>query len=163
MDTNNFSLAQQLATVLSEQRLTLAVAESCTGGGLSYQLTAVPGSGDWFERGFVVYSNIAKMELLEVRAQTLETYGAVSEQTAQEMVTGTLMHSHADLALSITGIAGPAGGMPDKPVGTVWFGLGNRRYPPRAKHVFLTGGRQQIRHDAIGIAIDWLLQDLKAS
>jgi nicotinamide-nucleotide amidase len=160
MQENNFSLSQKLAAVLLKKNLKLAVAESCTGGGLAYQLTAVPGSSAWFERGFIVYTNEAKMELLAVKSETLLHYGAVSEQVALEMVQGVLRHSPADIALSITGIAGPQGGSLEKPVGTVWLGLGGRQIVPQAKHIFLTGGRRQIRYDSIGIIIRWLYLEL---
>lgn len=117
----------------------IAVAESCTGGMIASSIVAIDGSSQWFDRGFVTYSNEAKMELLSVSAKTLETYGAVSEETAVEMVTGGLSHSRADIAAAVTGIAGPTGGTPLKPVGTVciackrrcdnWVWVGTFHFP----------------------------------
>src|SRR3990167_5136864 len=111
-------LAKELGTTLKPRGLLLATAESCTGGGLSYWITSVPGSSDWYERGFVTYSNAAKIEMLGVRSATLEKFGAVSEEIAREMALGALAHSKANVSIAVTGIAGPDGGTPDKPVGT---------------------------------------------
>lgn len=116
-------VAAYLGNLLLPRGLTLTTAESCTGGLISGMVTAVSGSSHWFERGFVTYTNNAKMELLGVRASTLERYGAVSEFTALQMSGGALEHSRAALAVSVTGIAGPTGGTPNKPVGTVCMGL----------------------------------------
>ena len=112
----------QLASVLRARGWTLAAAESCTGGLISGACTNQAGSSDWFERGFVTYSNAAKTELLDVPAALIESHGAVSEAVARAMVQGALAHSHAQAAVAVTGVAGPAGGTADKPVGTVWFG-----------------------------------------
>lgn len=135
-------------SVLSAARkagLRIATAESCTGGMLSAALTAVAGSSDIFERGFVTYSNAAKQELLGVRLKTLETYGAVSEETAREMALGALTHSHADLAVSITGVAGP-GGSDHKPEGRVCFGLAREGHALITETVeFGAIGRAQVR------------------
>src|SRR5450631_4267689 len=97
----------------------LVTAESCTGGGIGEAVTMVPGSSEWFERGFITYTNTAKREMLGVRAETLEQYGAVSEPTVREMAAGALAASHAQVAVAVSGVAGPAGGTPDKPVGMV--------------------------------------------
>lgn len=115
-------LADLLGQALRANGLRLATAESCTGGWVSQCLTSVGGSSDWFERGFVSYSNEAKQEMLGVQLEVLERNGAVSEVTAAAMASGALARSRADWALSITGVAGPAGGSPEKPVGTVCFG-----------------------------------------
>lgn len=115
------ALAVQVGDALRSQGLRLATAESCTGGWVSQCLTAVAGSSDWFERGFVTYSNEAKQEMLGVPAEVLIRHGAVSEATALAMATGALAHSHADWSLAITGVAGPSGGSPEKPVGLVCF------------------------------------------
>ncbi len=159
---NNFSLSQELGNVLTKLELKLAVAESCTGGLLAGQLTDVVESSNWFERGFVVYSNAAKIELLEVSPSTLEKFGAVSAETAMEMAKGALKQSHTDLCLSITGIAGPGGGSPNKPVGTVFFGLADktRVYPSRLGQ--FTSGRKQIRIDSIKFALSWLLEYVRS-
>ena len=115
------ALAGEVGLALRESGLRLAAAESCTGGWVSQCLTAIAGSSDWFERGFVTYSNEAKQEMLGVPADVLSRHGAVSEVTAAAMATGALARSRADWALAITGIAGPTGGSPEKPVGTVCF------------------------------------------
>jgi len=106
-----------------KNKLKLATAESCTGGMIAAACTDLAGSSDWFERGFVTYSNDAKTELLDVQAQLLLSEGAVSEAVARAMVRGALAHSHAQVAVAVTGVAGPTGGSPAKPVGTVWFGF----------------------------------------
>ncbi|MFM2435599.1 MAG: hypothetical protein RL063_1580 [Pseudomonadota bacterium] len=117
------ALSKSLGQALQSRKLMLTMAESCTGGMLAQYVTAIPGSSAWFERGFVTYSNVAKQEMLGVNAQTLIDFGAVSQEVATEMVQGACLHSHAQIAVAITGIAGPDGGMPDKPVGTVCFGF----------------------------------------
>jgi nicotinamide-nucleotide amidase len=106
-----------------KNKLKLVTAESCTGGMIAAACTDLAGSSDWFERGFVSYSNDAKTELLDVQAQLLLSEGAVSEAVARAMVRGALAHSHAQVAVAVTGVAGPTGGSPVKPVGTVWFGF----------------------------------------
>jgi len=116
------AIITQLASVLRARGWMLAAAESCTGGLISGACTNQAGSSDWFERGFVTYSNAAKTELLDVPAALIESHGAVSEAVARAMVQGALAHSHAQAAVAVTGVAGPAGGTADKPVGTVWFG-----------------------------------------
>ena len=110
------------ADLLLQRQWMLATAESCTGGLIAATCTDLAGSSAWLERGFVTYSNAAKTELLGVPAALIATHGAVSEPVARAMASGALQHSHAQVALSVTGIAGPSGGSPDKPVGTVWFG-----------------------------------------
>jgi nicotinamide-nucleotide amidase len=112
-----------VADLLLKNQLKLATAESCTGGMIAAACTDLAGSSDWFERGFVTYSNAAKTEALGVDAQLIAQYGAVSEQVARAMAFGAVRHSHAQVALAVTGIAGPTGGSADKPVGTVWFGF----------------------------------------
>ncbi len=118
--------AQALLAMLRAQKLKVATAESCTGGLVAALLTEIAGSSDVVERGFVTYSNEAKQELLGVSAQTLATHGAVSQAIAREMALGALARSRADVAVSITGVAGPGGGSPDKPVGLVHFGCARR-------------------------------------
>ncbi len=157
----NYSLSQQLGNGLKARGLQVAVAESCTGGGLAQELTAVPGSSAWFDRGFVTYSNAAKMELLHVPTTIIETYGAVSEQTAAAMAAGVLENSCADLSVSITGVAGPAGGTPEKPVGLVWFGLAFKNKSIQTRHQYFTGGRKHIRRLAIGFALQWMINELE--
>ncbi len=115
-------LVQELARELGGRGMKLATAESCTGGGIAQALTELAGASDWFDRGFVTYSNQAKMEMLGVNATTLERQGAVSEATVLEMARGALARSPADLSVAVSGVAGPGGGSDDKPVGTVWIG-----------------------------------------
>ena len=117
------SLEESVGRLLRERGWTIAVAESCTGGLISQRLTSISGSSDYFDRGLVTYSNRAKMELLGVPAETLESFGAVSRETALAMAAGVRERSRTDIGLSSTGIAGPTGGSPEKPVGTVWIGL----------------------------------------
>lgn len=115
-------LSGLVADLMLKRRWMLATAESCTGGLIAAACTELAGSSAWFERGFVTYSNAAKTELLGVPAALIAAHGAVSETVARAMASGALVHSHAQAALSVTGIAGPGGGSADKPVGTVWFG-----------------------------------------
>ncbi|MBT3698373.1 MAG: CinA family protein, partial [Methylococcales bacterium] len=119
MDKKIATLAGEVAALLTEQKLTLAVAESCTGGALCQALTDIPGSSNWFDRGFITYSNQAKIDMLKVSPALLEQNGAVSFEAARAMVDGVHEHSQAELAIAITGIAGPGGGTAEKPVGTV--------------------------------------------
>lgn len=114
---------QRVADLLLKKELQLVTAESCTGGLIAAACTDLAGSSAWFERGFVTYSNDAKTELLGVDARLLKRAGAVCERVANAMVLGALAHSHAQVALAVTGVAGPSGGSPAKPVGTVWFGF----------------------------------------
>jgi nicotinamide-nucleotide amidase len=115
------SAVERLAMLMREKRWMLATAESCTGGMIAAACTDLSGSSDWFERGFVTYSNDAKTEALGVDAALIEQHGAVSEIVARAMAFGAVRHSHASVSVAVTGVAGPTGGTPDKPVGTVWF------------------------------------------
>ena len=140
-------LATELGAALKARGFMLALAESCTGGMVAQAVTSVAGSSAWFDRGFVTYSNAAKIDMLGVSAQTLEKFGAVSEQTAAEMAAGAIKHSQAHIAGSITGIAGPDGGTADKPVGTVCFGIAQaKQYITITQH--FTGNREAIRQQA---------------
>ena len=122
-ELSTLQLCGLLADLLLKKELKLVTAESCTGGMISAACTDLAGSSNWFERGFVTYSNDAKTELLGVEARLLRRAGAVCEGTARAMVAGALVHSHAQVAVAVTGVAGPTGGSPAKPVGTVWFGF----------------------------------------
>lgn len=153
------SLAKALGERLRNKRLKLAVAESCTGGWIAKCVTDVAGSSQWFDRGFVVYSNRAKTDLLGVAAQTLLQYGAVSEQVATEMAQGALAHSHADLALAITGIAGPDGGAPDKPVGLVWLATRRRGREVVASEHRFAGDRDAVRRQAVATGLQRLIDE----
>lgn len=141
-------LSTQLGIALKEKCLMLALAESCTGGMVAQAVTSVAGSSAWFDRGFVTYSNLAKIEMLGVLNQTLDTYGAVSEQTAAEMANGALKNSAAQIAGSITGIAGPDGGTAEKPVGTVCFGWRLLNAPVSTETKRFNGNRVEIRQQA---------------
>jgi len=140
----------------------LVTAESCTGGGLAYLLTSIPGSSTWYERGFITYSNDSKRELLNVPDDTLHSYGAVSEQTAAAMATGAIENSHAAVSVAITGIAGPDGGTPDKPVGTVCLAWCIRNGETRTTRVVFDGDRRMIRDQAILMALQGLLDILES-
>ncbi len=152
------NLAEQIGSALKSHGLMLATAESCTGGAVATAITDIAGSSVWFERGFITYSNEAKREMLGVAQDTLRRYGAVSEAVVREMVAGALYHSHAQVALAVSGIAGPAGGTPDKPVGTVWFawGINGGQCVVRLHH--LSGNRAEIRTQSVCIAFQGVLE-----
>ena len=150
----------ELAGALLQKEMKLAVAESCTGGLIAAGLTDQAGSSEWFECGFVTYSNKSKMNMLSVPKSTIEQYGAVSEQTAIAMVEGIFTHSTANIALSVTGIAGPSGGSEEKPVGTVCFGYGIAGQKIISKTMLFAGNRQEIRENAKNWAYQTLLQTL---
>ncbi|MBV9786056.1 MAG: nicotinamide-nucleotide amidohydrolase family protein [Acidisphaera sp.] len=138
------------------RRLLLATAESCTGGLIAATLTAIAGSSDVVERGFVTYSNAAKTELLGVPAGLIAEVGAVSEAVARRMAEGAVQHSPADLAIAVTGVAGPGGATPDKPVGLVWFGLARRDGPVRAESRVFPGDRTEVRRATVAHALGLL-------
>lgn len=154
------SLEQKVGRLLAERGLSLALAESCTGGLIGHRLTNVAGSSAYFERGMVVYSNRAKEELLGVSPQTLANHGAVSPETAREMALGARQRAGADLGLAVTGIAGPEGGTPGKPVGTVYFGLahGDRT---ETHHRRFRGNRSQVKAQSAETALDLLRRHLE--
>lgn len=155
------ALAATVGLALRSRGERLATAESCTGGWVSAALTAVAGSSQWFERGFVTYSNEAKFEMLGVRPATLEQYGAVSEPVVLEMVAGSLENSRADWALAISGIAGPTGGTPQKPVGTVCFAWGRKGELASAETCLFAGDRRAVRAQAVQHALDRMLERLR--
>ncbi len=154
-------LAAQVGAALKSHGLKLATAESCTGGGVAQAVTGVAGSSAWFERGFVTYSNVSKQQMLGVEDATLAQYGAVSEATVREMVAGALQHSEAQVALAVSGIAGPDGGTPDKPVGTVWFAWGIRNGATYARVHHLGGDRAEVRAQSVRIALQGVLDLLE--
>lgn len=147
-----------LAPLLLARRWRLATAESCTGGMIAAACTTVPGSSDWFERGFVAYSNEAKHDMLGVPIQLIAQHGAVSEEVAQSMAEGAMLHSRANVALSVTGIAGPGGGSPAKPVGTVWLGLAIAGRATQTELLTLKGDRAAVREQTLAHALSRLLQ-----
>jgi nicotinamide-nucleotide amidase len=150
-------LAAQVGEALKSHGMMLATAESCTGGGVAQAITEVAGSSAWFERGFVTYSNLSKLQMLGVRESTLNQHGAVSEMTVLEMVAGALQFSTAQVALSVSGIAGPEGGTADKPVGTVWFAWGIKDGETLAKRYQLSGNRAEVRAQAVCIALQGVI------
>jgi nicotinamide-nucleotide amidase len=152
------ALAAKLGALLLANGEKLATAESCTGGWVAQCLTAISGSSDWFERGFVTYSNEAKQEMLGVEPETLLKHGAVSETAASAMAAGALRHSHANWALSITGIAGPAGGSLEKPVGSVCFGWVGPDGRVEVESCFFPGSREEIRSQSVAHALTGLLE-----
>lgn len=151
------SLAAQVGSLLKSHGLMLATAESCTGGGVAHAITEVAGSSAWFERGFVTYSNQSKHQMLGVRESTLKQHGAVSEMTVREMVTGALQYSSAQVALAVSGIAGPGGGTAEKPVGTVWFAWGMKDGEIRAQRRQLDGNRAEVRAQSVDIALQGIV------
>ena len=160
-------LAAELGAALKARGFMLALAESCTGGMVAQAVTSVAGSSAWFDRGFVTYSNAAKIDMLGVSTETLEKFGAVSEQTAAEMAAGclkasALKHSQAHIAGSITGIAGPDGGTTDKPIGTVCFGFAQANQRIASTQHF-TGNREQIRQQATAFLMQLLIERLKTN
>jgi len=158
-----FELAARVGEALKAQGLMLATAESCTGGWIAQALTAVPGSSNWFERGFVTYTYISKREMLGVSQDTLGTHGAVAEQTVREMVIGALANSHAQIAVAVSGTAGPSGGTPQKPVGTVCFAWGIKNGEPKSVTKRFNGDREAVRRQAVRFALEGLLGLLPAT
>lgn len=155
------SLARRVGARLKKRGLKLATAESCTGGWIAQAVTAIAGSSDWFERGFVTYSNEAKRELLGVRVRTLSRHGAVSEATAREMAAGALARSRAQVAIAVTGIAGPGGGTRSKPIGTVCFAWSLKRRAPESVVRRFSGSRGGIRRHSVAFALRGLLERLE--
>jgi len=156
-DERLVSLAEQLGECLLQSSLKIVTAESCTGGGIGWFLTAIAGSSAWVDRGFIVYSNQAKQDLLQVQAQTLQEYGAVSEQTALEMADGALRNSVADISVAVTGIAGPDGGTDAKPVGTVCLAWQQRDGKAISTRVQFQGDRAEVRALAINMAMQGVM------
>ncbi|QPG07228.1 CinA family protein [Salinimonas marina] len=148
-------MVTRIGSYLRAQHATVACAESCTGGGLAYALTAVAGSSDWFEQSFTTYSNTAKQTLLGVSKYTLEQHGAVSAQCVEEMARGVRERCQAEVGISTSGIAGPGGGSAEKPVGTVWFGLADANQTVSVCQ-FFNGDRGQVRQQAIKYALELL-------
>lgn len=157
------ALAARVGAQLKAQGMMLAAAESCTGGWVAQALTAIAGSSDWFERGFVTYSDAAKQEMLGVSAATLAAHGAVSEHTAREMAAGALARSRAQVALSITGIAGPGGGSPQKPVGMVCFAWAGSQGALAARTQHFDGDRESVRRQSVLFALQGVLELLESS
>ena len=158
MDKALYELAEKAGRTLSDRGLMLVTAESCTGGWIAEAVTAVPGSSDWFERGFVTYTYISKREMLGVRGDTLEQHGAVSEAVVLEMVSGALQASHAQVGIAVSGVAGPSGGTPEKPVGTVCFAWGMKDRAPRAETRHFAGDREAVRRASVIRALEVMIE-----
>ena len=157
IDPHTALLAEELGRRLTAKAWLAATAESCTGGLVAGAITAVGGSSAWFERGFVTYSNEAKAEVLHVPAPILAQHGAVSEETARAMAEGAIVASRAAVAVAVTGIAGPSGGSPEKPVGTVWFAWAVRGGPTSAAGHLVPGDRAAVREASVRIALQGLI------
>ena len=155
------NLSAELGAALKRCGWRVATAESCTGGGVGEAITRTAGSSAWYERGFITYTNEAKQELLGVRAETLQTCGAVSAQTALEMARGALAASRADIAVALSGIAGPGGATPGKPVGMVCFAWASKQGVTRTETSYFSGDRTEVRRQAIVTALRGLVAALQ--
>jgi len=160
-DDTLHDLAHQVGLALKSRGLVLVTVESCTGGWISGVITSVVGSSEWFDRGYVTYSNRAKQEMLGVKSETLIQHGAVSEPTVMEMVQGALLASGADVALAVSGIAGPGGATPDKPVGTVCLGWCLLGEQPITETRLLPGDRTAVRRQSVILALQGLLARIR--
>lgn len=161
MSTTNpdlLPLTLEVSQYLQTQQMTVCTAESCTGGYLAQMLTSLAGSSGWFDCGFVTYSNLSKHKLLNVPEDLIQKYGAVSENVAVSMAQGALDLSHADLAIAITGIAGPTGGTVEKPVGSVWLAWQLREQDAITRLEHFSGDRTAIREQAVAMALKMILQ-----
>ncbi len=158
MDNELYQRAQSLGQALSRQGLKLVTAESCTGGWIAKAVTDVPGSSDWFDRGFVTYGNDAKADMLGVEMELLDQFGAVSEPVVREMALGALANSPADVAVAVSGIAGPGGGSAEKPVGTVWFAWALPGQDAVSRREIFSGDREQVRRASVAHAMKTLVE-----
>jgi nicotinamide-nucleotide amidase len=163
MDAELYELSGRIGDALKARKLMMACAESCTGGWIGQAVTMVPGSSKWFDRGFVTYTNEAKQDMLGVSAATLQECGAVSEQTVLEMVEGALSRSRAQIAVAVSGIAGPDGGTPQKPVGTVALAWGQKGGASKARSIHFQGDRDAVRRQSVIAALEGLLTMLGRS
>lgn len=162
MTTSFSSQVQILAKQCLEHNIKVAAAESCTGGWLSHAIVSEPGSSQWFDCGLVTYSNEAKQKLLGVEKKTLDFYGAVSKEVAQDMAQGLLQRSTADITVAITGIAGPEGGTDEKPIGTVWLAWATRKGKMQTAHEVFLGDRTAVREQAVKLALEGLIASLRS-
>ena len=152
-------LSRRIGEQLKKRQATVTAAESCTGGWIAKVFTDINGSSAWFERGFVTYSNEAKQQMVGVQDTTLQQYGAVSEQTVREMATGAAKAAAAEYAIAVSGIAGPEGGTPDKPVGTVWFAIAGPEGRVLAQRQIFAGDRDAVRRQSVAWALQTLLDE----
>lgn len=157
MDPEIIVVAEQLGQWLKQRGFKLATAESCTGGGIAQAITEISGSSEWFDRGFVTYSNAAKIQMLGVSPATLARFGAVSGETAREMAAGALAASDADCVVAVTGIAGPGGGTEAKPVGTVFIAWQRRHQTARIDRKSFSGDRSEIRKQTVKAAMSGVM------
>jgi nicotinamide-nucleotide amidase len=154
-------LAARAGRALQEKGLLLVVAESCTGGGVGQAITEIAGSSEWFDCGFITYSNASKTELLDVSAAMIAQHGTVSEEVAAAMAEGAVANSNAHVAISTTGIAGPGGAVPGKPVGTVCFGWAMDHHPTHTERLVFSGDRHSVRQQTVAHALKGLLRFLE--
>jgi nicotinamide-nucleotide amidase len=161
MNLNNEGILNKISIILKEKNLKIAVAESCTGGLISHNFTNISGSSEYFDRGIVSYSNNAKLELLDVSENIIEEYGAVSEQVAKAMAEGIRKKSNVDIGISITGIAGPAGGTEDKPVGLVYIAISTTNNTIVKKYQF-PGDRLENKESTCSAALEMLLESINS-
>lgn len=152
------TLLRELASLTIREQVVIATAESCTGGLIAAALTELAGSSDWFDRGFVTYSNESKQEMLGVTEETLQQQGAVSGAAVAQMAQGALARSNASLAVSVSGVAGPAGGSDAKPVGTVWIAWASDHYGQSTRHFVFKGDRAAVREQTVTEAIRGLIK-----
>ncbi|MEA5104653.1 nicotinamide-nucleotide amidase [Pantoea sp. S18] len=152
-------LSRRIGEQLKKRQATVTAAESCTGGWIAKVFTDISGSSAWFERGFVTYSNEAKQQMVGVQDTTLQQHGAVSEQTVREMATGAAKAAAAEYAIAVSGIAGPDGGTPDKPVGTVWFAIAGPEGRVLAQRQIFAGDRDAVRRQSVVWALQTLLDE----
>lgn len=161
-EQNIETLVKELSEVLTEKKLKIVTAESCTGGGIAQALTGIPGSSHFFERGFVTYSNQSKQEMLVVSTDALTRHGAVSMVVAKQMAEGAINHSRAQFSLAVTGIAGPGGGSEEKPVGTVWIAWAGENKKTVCNRFQFEGDRKAVRQQATVAAISGMIDFVSA-
>ena len=154
-------ISQRMGRACKRRKVMVAAAESCTGGGVAAAITRISGSAKWFDRGFVTYQNDAKKQMLGVKQRTLKQHGAVSEAVAREMAAGALRESQADVSVAVTGIAGPTGAAPGKPVGTVWFAWATRGGPIQSRCFRFRGGRDEVRRQSVAMALQGIADLLR--
>jgi len=154
--TEGETLEEVVGNLLSQNKLTLALAESCTGGLVAHRITNVSGSSNYFERGIISYSNESKVEALGVPKELIESFGAVSKEVVEEMAQGVRRLANADIGVSISGIAGPTGGTPTKPVGTVFIGISNEKKGTKSQRFQFKGTREEIKLITSEVALDWI-------
>ncbi len=157
MSNNIDSILSALAQEATRRGLIIATAESCTGGWIAKSITDLPGSSAWFDCGFVTYSNHAKQTMLGVSDELISKHGAVSREVVESMCQGALKHSKANWSIAVSGVAGPDGGTPDKPVGTVWIAWQKKSGVPTAKLYYFQGDRDLVRRQTVQYALDELL------